>query len=136
MLLGSTILVAFFQLLAQDIQGKDLPCLPEHTLLHDNVVALHSGNVGLAPFFPFYTKPLFSWRSRRVRALYKEAAQKHKVIYVDLYTKHADDPFYPDYGRFYAADSLHLNGAGYAIWYEKITSAIAKNGLFIEKIQP
>lgn len=101
------------------------------TKLFDHVVAFHSGNVGLAPFFPFYTKSLFAWRTRQLRAIYKTAAEKHNVIYVDLYTERNDDPFNPNYSYFYAADSLHLNGAGYGVWYEKITAALAKNAIII-----
>ncbi len=90
------------------------------------VAALHSGNVGLAPFFPRWIGPLYSWRTRQVRAIYSELASDSGVIYVDLYTDRAHDPLGADVAKNYAPDGLHLTGAGYGVWYAKIQDALLK----------
>ncbi len=90
----------------------------------DRVALLHSGNVGLAPFFPWWYKPVMTHRTLRVRDLYKDMASKHNAAYVDLFTDKTNDPFYPEYDKYYAADSLHLNAAGYKVWFEKIQAAL------------
>ncbi len=93
------------------------------TRLAPNVIGMHSGNVGLAPLFPFYVKPIFAARTRTIRAIYKELAAKHGVRYIDLYTDKDTDPFNPNYSKFYAPDMLHLSSEGYGVWFDKIKAS-------------
>lgn len=90
------------------------------------VVALHSGNVGLAPFFPRPIGWIYSWRTQEVRAVYGQLAREHGVHYVDLYQERKTDPFGRDPRRYYAADMLHPSSDGYAIWYEHVLETIEK----------
>jgi lysophospholipase L1-like esterase len=103
--------------------------LEKATLMADNVLFLHSGNIGTAPFFPKTIGWLMSARTRQVRNIYKEAAARFGAIYVDLYASRSRDPFLKDIGRFYAPDGLHLTGEGYKIWYEKIRAAMTAAGI-------
>jgi lysophospholipase L1-like esterase len=93
----------------------------------DQAVVLHSGNIGLAPFFPRPFGWIWSYRTRQVRNLYMKAAETHGAIYVDLYTEREGDPFLPDVKKFYAPDFLHASGEGYRIWYEKIREAMSRS---------
>lgn len=89
-----------------------------------HVVVLHSGNIGLAPFFPRSFGWLWTYRTKQVRALYMKIAQEMSVVYVDLFTDRKSDPFLKDVKRFYAPDLLHASGDGYGIWYNKIRETL------------
>ena len=88
------------------------------------VIVLHSGNIGLAPFFPRPFGWIWSYRTRQVRELYMRVAKENGAVYVDLYTERENDPFFQDVKKFYAPDFLHASGEGYGIWYEKIRDAM------------
>jgi len=85
-----------------------------------HVVFLSNGNIGLAPaFFP----PLswvYTWRARKVRSLFMDAAAERGVQYVDLFRERSADPFVADPERFYAPDFLHPGSEGYRYWYQEI----------------
>lgn len=83
------------------------------------VYALHSGNIGLAPLFPWPVSRIMRSRTLRYRAEYTRIAAQNGVTYVDLYHEAEDDPF-REKPEAYAADELHLTGAGYAEWYRTI----------------
>jgi len=83
------------------------------------VFALHSGNVGLAPFFPWPLSSIMRARTLRYREEYRRIAAANGVNYVDLYHEAADDPFQGKH-EFYAADLLHLSAQGYEEWYRSI----------------
>jgi len=95
----------------------------------NNVVVLHSGNIGLAPFFPRFLGWIWSYRTRQVRDLYVRLAKENNSVYVDLYTEKKDDPFLRDVKRFYAQDFLHASGDGYQIWYNKIRESLVMNNI-------
>lgn len=94
------------------------------TDLGDTVVILHSGNVGKAPFFPWYVRPFYSRRTMAVREIYLEETNRFQATYVDLATKKMDDLFANDPKRYYAPDYLHLTGEGYGLWYQAIIEAL------------
>jgi lysophospholipase L1-like esterase len=107
---------------------KDLSILLGKTKQVSNqVLVLHSGNIGLAPFFPRPFGWIWSYRTRQVRSLYMKVAEIHGAIYVDLYTEREDDLFLRDVKKFYAPDFLHASGEGYRIWYEKIREAMSRS---------
>ncbi len=90
----------------------------------NQVIILHSGNIGLAPFFPRPFGWLWSYRTRQVREIYLKVARARGAAYVDLYTARRDDPFLKDIKKFYAPDFLHPSDDGYGIWYRKIREAM------------
>jgi len=97
----------------------------------DKVVALHSGNVGLAPFFRWPLSSYFRAKSLEMRETYLAIAAEHDVTYVDLFREAKDDVFLTDIPTYYAADRLHLTEAGYDDWYRQIRSAMANTGIFL-----
>ncbi|HEX9679120.1 MAG TPA: SGNH/GDSL hydrolase family protein, partial [Candidatus Saccharimonadales bacterium] len=89
-------------------------------LTDGQIILLHSGNIGLAPFFPRWAGWLWSGRTKAVREVFSKAARANGASYVDLYHNRADDPFLGDIQRFYSADYLHPTGAGYGVWYTEV----------------
>lgn len=88
----------------------------------DRVALLTAGRIGYAPFFPRFIAPLMTARSLRLRSLFTVSVQKHGALYVDLLGMSRilnSDP-----RRYYAADMLHLSGAGYGVWFEKLETDI------------
>ncbi|MCB1800730.1 MAG: SGNH/GDSL hydrolase family protein [Gammaproteobacteria bacterium] len=85
-----------------------------------HVTMMSSGDVGAAPAFPPPVDWIYSWRTRKVRALFLELADKNGIDYVDLYNPSDDNPFYLDPERYYAGDGLHPSAEGYRLWYEKL----------------
>jgi len=91
----------------------------------DNVTLTSTGNVGTAKLLPFATRWAFENRTRKVRAIFKKAAEDRKVSYVDLFREKDLDPFAKDPKKYYAMDSFHPSDIGYEDWYS-----------FIEKVLP
>ncbi len=83
------------------------------------VVLMPAGNVGNAPFF----LPPLSWemtrRARVLHTLVREAAQRHGLVYVDLFRERGDDPFV-QHPELNARDGLHPSDAGYREWYRTL----------------
>jgi len=103
--------------------------LREAKRLSPNVLILHSGNMGLAPFFPWPFSLAATWRTEQVRAIYQELATQYGAHYVDLYTTKKDDPFRENPDQYYAADGLHLTDMGYSVWYGKIRGTMDSAGI-------
>ncbi len=96
---------------------KILDGLSKHS---DNVIILHSGDVGGAPFFPRYLRPLMSKRSHQVREIYERVSDKYGVAYVDLIGSQTDSIFNQNPSKYYAEDYLHLSDEGYGVWFSEI----------------
>ncbi len=94
-----------------------------------NVVALHSGNIGLAPLFPWPISRYLTTKTRQYRAEYMRIAKDTGVTYVDLYGEASTDLFLTDIPRYYAPDLLHLTEDGYGFWYGKIREAMQAAGI-------
>lgn len=92
--------------------------------LGDKVTLTSTGNVGTAHLLPFGTRWAFKDRTRKVRAIFKEAAEKRGVAYVDLFREKENDPFAKDPGKFYAEDSFHPSDVGYEDWYTFIEKVL------------
>lgn len=93
-----------------------------------HVVALHSGNIGLAPLFPWPISAVMRARTLRYRAEYRRIAADAGVPYVDLFHERADDPFRGEL-RFYGADQFHLSEEGYGEWYRQTRRAMEEAGI-------
>jgi lysophospholipase L1-like esterase len=83
------------------------------------VLVQPAGNVGNAPFFWPPVSGLMSRRSRDFHAMVQTAAARHGVRYVGLYKDKAQDPF-AQRNDLHAADGLHPNDAGYAVWRDEL----------------
>lgn len=94
------------------------------------VVSITSGNIGLAPIFPWPLNWIYDYRSKKFLGRFKTIAKTNNVFFVDLYQKRADDLLSVDSQKFYAKDKLHLSSDGYEFWYQKILKTLGgKNPL-------
>ncbi|PJE64558.1 MAG: hypothetical protein COU90_01825 [Candidatus Ryanbacteria bacterium CG10_big_fil_rev_8_21_14_0_10_43_42] len=91
------------------------------------VVWLTSGNIGLAPLFPRPIGWLYEMRSRNFLREFQIIADDTDVLFVDVYTTKEHDVFGRDVERYYAADTLHLSGEGYAVWYNSIIETLRES---------
>lgn len=96
------------------------------TTLADNVTLTTTGNMGTAKLLPFASRGIYESRTRKVRTIFKEAAEKRQVLYVDLFREKPVDPFALDPDKFYAADIFHPSGEGYEDWYKIIYRTLEK----------
>ena len=113
---------------------KDIEIQLEKILLEarkrsDNVVILHSGNIGLSPMFKFPLDSYMAYRAKRVRDIYLDITKKTDTVYVDLYNEREDDLFSSDIKKYYSHDRLHLTDKGYAFWYSEIRKAMEKKDI-------
>ena len=88
----------------------------------DRVAFLLVGNVGAAPLWPWPWPSIYTSRTLDLRKRYLALAQKHDVLFVDIYTR--DDIFASDPDRYYADDQLHLTADGYETWHEIISEDV------------
>lgn len=86
----------------------------------DQVVILHSGDVGEAPFFPLFMRPIYSSRSYEMRDLYSKLSSTYGAQYVDLIGSAVGELIKRDPKTYYADDLLHLSNEGYGLWFEEI----------------
>lgn len=93
----------------------------------DKLIVLHSGDVGEAKFFPFYLRPILSKRSYKMREIYKKFADQYGASYVDLISAPSVKVMDSTPALYYASDWLHLNGAGYGLWFEEIKKSLVLN---------
>ncbi len=94
-----------------------------------NVVALHSGNVGLAPLFAWPLSSYYRAKTLEYRAVYRKVAEQKGVAYVDLFGEAEDDLFLSDIPRYYAPDLLHLTEDGYGEWYRAVRETMRSAGM-------
>lgn len=94
-----------------------------------HVVALHSGNIGLAPMFHWPVSRILTARTLRYREIYRRVATEKGVAYVDLFADEEDDVMSKDIAKYYAADLLHLTADGYGTWYDAIRKAMKENDM-------
>lgn len=94
-----------------------------------NVVALHSGNIGLSPMLHWPVTAVMRSRTLRYREAYRRIAAKHDVAYVDLYKEKGDNVLGSDIAKYYASDLLHLTAEGYGVWYDAIRNTMEESGI-------
>lgn len=91
----------------------------------ENLIFLHSGDIGETKIFPVYLRPFLTKRSFEMKDIYKKAASDTGAKYVDL----IDSPsraLLRDYPTmYYSEDFLHLNAAGYGLWFADIKNVVA-----------
>lgn len=84
------------------------------------VYLMTTGDVGNAPAFGPVLSYLYSVRSGELRNVFMEESQRAGVIYVDLFSPAASDPFAQEPLKYHAADGVHPSSEGYAVWYGKL----------------
>lgn len=94
----------------------------------DRVIWLVSGNIGLAPLWPWPVGSLYTYRTRKYHAKFQSLAKKEGVMFVDLFKERADDIFIKDPVRYYAKDGLHLSDDGYMVWHEALRKELFSVG--------
>ena len=95
--------------------------LSQHT---NKLIVLHSGDVGEAKIFPLYARFILSQKSFEMRDIYKNLSAKYNARYVDLINSPSRKLLRDNPSVYYAADFLHLNGAGYGLWFDEIQKAL------------
>lgn len=107
---------------------RDLPLLlDEAKKLSDQIVLINGGNYRHIPMFPWPIDLYMDRRSRLGRDLFSRIAAQKGVAYVDLY-RPAREERDRDHRADYAADQFHLNGTGYAWWFDGIVRTIDAAG--------
>ncbi len=92
----------------------------------ESVLFMSTGDVGNAPAFGPVLSYLYSMRSKELRPLFIEESKKAGVVYVDLYTPKAEDPFALEPLIYHAEDGVHPSSAGYGVWYQKLERALER----------
>jgi lysophospholipase L1-like esterase len=112
-----------FQSVAETVRVLE-PQLIDMKRRGDKVVFITAGDVGSAPFFPWFLRLFYHMRTQEYHAAFTALAEKAGVTYVNLYTPADEDPFLKDPERYFAPDYLHPSGAGYGLWFERIKKAL------------
>jgi len=107
-----------------DIQSGIDQVLQKVEFLGNQVIILHSGDIGEAPFFAWFLRPFLSKRSLEVRDIYIKEVAKYGASYVDLVNSPVAKELKEDPKLYYASDGLHLTDEGYRLWFEEIQKAI------------
>jgi lysophospholipase L1-like esterase len=123
-----------FDLVLLQVGGNDIIRFTDLDRLNDSIsevlhiasdkggklIFMSTGNVGLAPVFFPPVNWIYSWRTRKVRAIFMAVSRREKIEYIDLFKERDKDPFLRDSATFYAADTLHPGSEGYRLWYEEL----------------
>jgi lysophospholipase L1-like esterase len=110
-----------------DIESNLRKVLSKAKKSSDNVIVLHTGKVGTAPFFAKWLGLYMTHRAKKVRDIYLKVSSEEGAHYVDLFL--AEDPFHSDIDKYYATDYLHLSDSGYQVWFNEIRKVMDKNGI-------
>jgi lysophospholipase L1-like esterase len=89
-----------------------------------SVVLMPGHNFAVAPFFLRPISRLIHWHAVRIHSMVKRVAGELGVIFVDLFTDPASQPFIQEPRRFYCADGLHPSGEGYALWFSFLLAQV------------
>lgn len=118
---GGNNVIYFENLETSHADAKKL--LDEAVRRSSRVVMLSTGNMGLAPIFPFPLNRVMTERTRIMRQSLIDETKPRGVAYVDLFEEKENDPF-KDTATFYALDRLHLSDDGYGYWYSRIRATM------------
>jgi lysophospholipase L1-like esterase len=93
--------------------------LGELTKKSDRVALYTTGDLGEARLFPIVLRPVYSSSSRHLRDEMKKLVTDYdNVVYIDLFEHRSLNSV-----SGYAPDGLHLNDAGYMLWYNALKKA-------------
>lgn len=99
--------------------------------LGGKVLVFRGGNIGNCPFFPIFFSYLYTYRSRRVRSIFMQAAQERSILYVEKWMERKDDVFLKDSRKFYCWDLLHLSGEGFRLWFDYLEEKMREGGILL-----
>ncbi|MCH8049337.1 hypothetical protein IH979_01340 [Patescibacteria group bacterium] len=122
--IGGNDIVRFTNL--KELEANISQVLELATSKADHVTLTTSGSLGTAKLLPLGSRTLYEHRTRKVRAIFMQAAEKHRVPYVDLFREKKDDPFAQDPKKYYAVDIFHPSGEGYGDWYTFIVKILER----------
>lgn len=116
--IGANDIVYFTSL--PDIEKRQKEVLSLAKNIADQVIILHSGNIGDVPLFYWPLNSFYTWRSNMVREIYRKS-QDDRVAYVDIIEleKTIENP-----RQNYAVDNFHLNDEGWHTWYRFIKTKL------------
>jgi len=110
--------------------------LAELRSLAGHTVWLGAANVGLSPTF---LPPLSWWltrQGRRANAVFRSAARRAGIDYVEFFAERGKDLFSSDVQRWYAADGIHPSSRSYRHCYEQIKRMTALASWLGERKRP
>jgi len=110
--------------------------LAELRSLARHTVWLGAANVGLSPTF---LPPLSWWltrQGRRANAVFRSAARRAGIDYVEFFAERGSDLFSSDVRRWYAADGIHPSSRSYRHCYEQIKRMTALASWLGERRRP
>jgi len=106
----------------KDIETRQREVIRLTKEIADQVIILHSGDIGDAPLFFWPLTKLYSWRSYKVREIYQKS-EDERVSYVNIIEL---EKSVKNSRELYAADNFHLNDEGWRTWYQFIKMEIVK----------
>lgn len=92
----------------------------------DKVVVISAGNVGGAPLFPLFLRPLYTRLNVSYHEAFERAVEAKGFVYVNLYTAPSGNLIENHPEVYLAEDGLHPSTAGYALWFEAIRDELGK----------
>lgn len=96
--------------------------------ISDDVIFISVGNIEIVPFFPTPVRFLYRNYQEEVRTMFRRVSAEENVVFVDLYTKGADEIPIPE-ELIFAEDNFHPSGLAYAVWYQVIKDTMRDAGL-------
>lgn len=90
------------------------------------IVLLPPGDVGAAPFVPWFLKMFYTKRTEQALQLVQELASKSGIVYVDMLREVSGGKF-PIKKDYYAVDGMHLSSKGNRIWHERIKDVVSRS---------
>lgn len=83
--------------------------------------------MGLAPLVPWPLRRIYQKRTRKLRDVFKSAAEELGATYINMFYSRRDDPFTRDPARYFAPDYLHPSAEGYALWHAMISRSMRQS---------
>ena len=90
--------------------------LPKST----QVIVISAGNVGGAPLFPFFMRPVYTHLNERYHTAFEEIVSESGHQYVNLRTAPGGMLIERNPETYLSSDQLHPSSAGYGLWFEAI----------------
>lgn len=88
------------------------------------VIVLSAGDVGGAPLFPIFLRPLYTNRTLAYHAAFEKSVSSTGATYINLYTSPSRKVINDDPDVYLAADGFHPSSAGYKLWFDEIRAVV------------
>ncbi len=90
----------------------------------DTIILFHGGNVGTAKLLPWPIRWFFKQRTWALREIYIKATEGTQIHYIDMFRRHAEDPYFLEPKKYYATDFFHPGPEGYKHWYKLVRKQV------------